>query len=381
VGRAFGVSYVCFAVRHHRAGIAIMPIEFNCTQCGKQLRTPDETAGRNAKCPQCGAIMQIPDLSGPAPQQPPAFGPSPGQQTGASPFGGPPPQTDQGGWNPYASPNIGGQSAAPGPSAAAAGVLPSPVYFSQVMDVGWRIYKTKIGFGALMVLILGLLALVMFGIFAALGFATFAAGAFPAMPGQGGGQGVAPQLGLEVLGMTLVLGLIGMVFQTFLEIGVLRCFLDICRGGAGQLGDLFSGGKWLGRGIIVAGIFFAVDVAASVPGHITENEGINLVASIVGTIVKIAMLLLFGQALPLIVDKDMDIGTALTTSMQIMNGNKAVAVGVYLVTSICAVIFTAVTCGIGAFFAGPLAMTIRTVFYMHAAGQPTMLDQPAGSYQ
>ncbi len=37
-----------------------MSIEFSCPHCGKHLRTPDETAGRQAKCPQCGELSQIP---------------------------------------------------------------------------------------------------------------------------------------------------------------------------------------------------------------------------------------------------------------------------------------------------------------------------------
>jgi hypothetical protein len=37
-----------------------MPIEFFCTQCGRLLRTGDDTAGRQAKCPDCGAIVPIP---------------------------------------------------------------------------------------------------------------------------------------------------------------------------------------------------------------------------------------------------------------------------------------------------------------------------------
>ena len=37
-----------------------MPIEFHCTHCGRLLRTPDETAGRQAKCPACGSIQPIP---------------------------------------------------------------------------------------------------------------------------------------------------------------------------------------------------------------------------------------------------------------------------------------------------------------------------------
>ncbi len=30
-----------------------MPIEFRCLQCGKLLRTGDDTAGKQAKCPEC----------------------------------------------------------------------------------------------------------------------------------------------------------------------------------------------------------------------------------------------------------------------------------------------------------------------------------------
>jgi hypothetical protein len=48
-----------------------MAIEFRCTQCNRLLRTGDDTAGRQAQCPECGAIMDIPATSvpsgGPAP--------------------------------------------------------------------------------------------------------------------------------------------------------------------------------------------------------------------------------------------------------------------------------------------------------------------------
>jgi phage FluMu protein Com len=44
-----------------------MSIEFRCTQCTKLLRTGDETAGKQAKCPQCGAVMTIPAAGSAAP--------------------------------------------------------------------------------------------------------------------------------------------------------------------------------------------------------------------------------------------------------------------------------------------------------------------------
>jgi phage FluMu protein Com len=37
-----------------------MPIEFPCPQCNQLLRTPDDTAGRKAKCPQCASVVDIP---------------------------------------------------------------------------------------------------------------------------------------------------------------------------------------------------------------------------------------------------------------------------------------------------------------------------------
>jgi len=50
-----------------------MPIEFRCVQCGRLLQTPDEAAGKQAKCPECGAISPIP-----IPEQQLRFGPLPG---------------------------------------------------------------------------------------------------------------------------------------------------------------------------------------------------------------------------------------------------------------------------------------------------------------
>ena len=37
-----------------------MAIEFRCAQCNRLLRTGDETAGRHAQCPECGAIGAVP---------------------------------------------------------------------------------------------------------------------------------------------------------------------------------------------------------------------------------------------------------------------------------------------------------------------------------
>ena len=37
-----------------------MPIEFECAECHKSLRVPDEAGGKQARCPDCGTIQQVP---------------------------------------------------------------------------------------------------------------------------------------------------------------------------------------------------------------------------------------------------------------------------------------------------------------------------------
>ena len=37
-----------------------MPIKVTCAGCGVTLSTPDSSAGKRAKCPQCGSAIEIP---------------------------------------------------------------------------------------------------------------------------------------------------------------------------------------------------------------------------------------------------------------------------------------------------------------------------------
>jgi len=104
-----------------------MPIEFRCSQCSRLLRTPDETAGKQAKCPECGTVMEIPaspvEPAGDpfAPQASPSKSPPP-EGRGGSPFSQeiPSPGGHADVENPYQSP--GDYHAAP----AAAAYLPAP---------------------------------------------------------------------------------------------------------------------------------------------------------------------------------------------------------------------------------------------------------------
>ncbi len=81
-----------------------MPIEFRCSDCGKLLRVPDGTAGKQAMCPACGATLTVPTPEfapppAPAGAAPPQGGPS---EPGFAPPGGPPGSETP---NPYQSPS------------------------------------------------------------------------------------------------------------------------------------------------------------------------------------------------------------------------------------------------------------------------------------
>lgn len=73
-----------------------MPIHFHCPHCDRLLRTPDSAAGQKARCPSCGAVVDIPSAR--PPERPPAAPPpsSPhheGRQGDSAlrPSAGPPP--------------------------------------------------------------------------------------------------------------------------------------------------------------------------------------------------------------------------------------------------------------------------------------------------
>jgi phage FluMu protein Com len=90
-----------------------MPIEFRCRQCGKLLRTGDETAGRQAQCPACSALTTIPGSA-----RPETAGPDSSQAVPLSPLGEEIPfSPDRAAGNPFA----GGPNApdATGPGATA----------------------------------------------------------------------------------------------------------------------------------------------------------------------------------------------------------------------------------------------------------------------
>lgn len=106
-----------------------MSIEFGCTDCGKLLRVPDASAGKQARCPSCHAILGVPTGKQLPPSDPmfsaqadskstlPSDQPAIAETSSGNPFtDGQSPASDSpfssGTNNPYAAP-AGGQGLSP----------------------------------------------------------------------------------------------------------------------------------------------------------------------------------------------------------------------------------------------------------------------------
>ena len=120
-----------------------MSIEFRCQACNRLLRTGDGTAGKQAKCPDCGAVVTVPDGSADAP----LAAPLPSQSPAGSPFGADPagyqPTDDTG--NPYQSPGAHGTAPAAAYAQFQGQIVPTRIDFEDVFSRTWTIFKEQWG--------------------------------------------------------------------------------------------------------------------------------------------------------------------------------------------------------------------------------------------
>lgn len=201
-----------------------MPIEFRCTSCGKLLRTPDDSAGRDAQCPSCGAVVPVPMASQP--------------EAGDAPFGEPAAQPAADTGNPYQSPAY---TVAPPIFQSVPGIRSGPPWerdgaslksfietaklglaFNLFPDmrregglggpIGFVVAGGMIGFAAAMVFQISVLAII-------------------AAIGQGGGD-AAGFVGFMALGMFCGLALIPvfMIIATFINAGITHLMLILLKG-------------------------------------------------------------------------------------------------------------------------------------------------------
>jgi phage FluMu protein Com len=310
-----------------------MPIEFRCLQCGKLLRTGDDTAGKQAKCPECGAVMPIPGET-PKPEMIREW-----QDIPSSPFG-----PSSAAENPYQSP-------AAFPAAAwavpAGEIRPTRIGFGETLSRAWAVFSDSwlVVLGALLLMLLVYFA----GYFV---MASIAAGIGIAIQDRDAARILvqAAQFGAALLSLWLNIGL-----QLFA--------LGVARGEQPRYGLLFAGGPRLlpviGCFLLTGLVVFGGVLLLVVPGLI--------------------FLMMLSQAQLLVIDRQLGVLEAMSLSAKIMAGNKLLVMGIWIITGVLAYLAVLVTCGLGLFAAAPYLLILKIVIYLSASGQPTIADRYAAA--
>jgi phage FluMu protein Com len=300
-----------------------MAIEFRCSQCNKLLRTGDDTVGKKAKCPECGAVMTIPEAT--------AIG-------AGSPFaaGGAPPSFPPDTGNPYQSPS----SYAPGgPGESGPPMSKGTLDFNDVFSRTWTIFKEQWG-----------MCVVVFLLFTVIRFV------FNLVVNNGAQFLGAAAHDKVIFFVIASLGyVVTILFAVWLQIGLTKYFLKVAKGQTAEIGELFTGASHflpiLLSSLLVGVIVFFGLIALIVPGIILS--------------------LMFSQYYYLILDRNVPILDSLKISMDLTNGNKLMLFAIGFVAGIVGALVTVLTCCLGALVVGPYIMLLNAVIYYTLIGEPT----------
>jgi phage FluMu protein Com len=372
----------------------IVPIEFACPACNSLLRTPDSSAGKKAKCPQCGIITDIPSLSDPAsatagtpeaaPDYPfdqgagpssgdPAFSkPSPTGPPRDNPFADassspfiPPKPTDT--YNPYAAPSMGVEFT---PTAIPGGAEPVPtrISFGQTWQTTWKVFSENLGVLLLVTLIVGGMVVIAYISIAAIAVALIFAVA---------NQNAGPMILIVAVPIGLALLIVGLIAYSWIEAGLALVTVRLCRGVSVQATDIFSGGPYtvrvvllnLLRGVINVTISIVCALIGQALAMAADEPAVGAVGSLLANVTNYIVTLLLLLTTFFIVDRNLDVLRAVSTSMQFMRGNKLTVFGLHLVSGLCVVGVVLLTCGVGALFILPFYLALHAVIYMLATGQ------------
>lgn len=327
-----------------------MAIEFRCTKCNKLLRTADDTAGKHAKCPECGEILLIPSSFQPTPQPTDAGGgatPPSGPENG-NPFeSGSLPQYPPDSGNPYQSPSQSGL-----PPKTAIEIHPTIIDLGNVMSRAWSIFKEQWAMCLGTVVVAGICSLLvgllinrifdpMFGV--AIDFRRFRVEEF-----------------YRFMFYTHVKGFIALFFNVWLNTGVFLAMLKIARGQQASIGDVFSGGKYYVTMLVIAFLFQILITIGSfllfIPGFI--------------------LVMIWQQYSCVIIDLDAGISDSWTLYSRITKGNIGSQILLGLL-SFAIMLLGLFACCVGLLVAGPFVTLLNVVIYLSMAGQPT-IDQLRG---
>lgn len=356
-----------------------MAIEFRCPNCSALLRTPDESVGKKAKCPQCGTIADIPARSEPATgavAPPMPFGEAlPSAMPSDNPFGdraghAAPPHGAFEAANPYASPPLdeaifGGTASGRGPLQA------TRIQFEELFRRTWQIFSPNFGPCALVGLVMIGLLLGFQVVSMALGFAAQASGE-PVM----------------VVTFQFLNQVFSFLLQTWFNMGIAYVGIQLVRTGRVQVSDFFAIGPYYWRGLgmmfLIGLIAFGVVAICLLPAlgvllgqggpdGIQGNPVPMIIAAVFGVLTAVVavtwVMLRAYLGYPFILDRNMGVFEALRHSDMYMSGNKLVMFAVLLIVGLASGLFTCATCYVGIIFVYPYGGVLTAVAYLTATGQ------------
>lgn len=314
-----------------------MPIEFRCASCAQTLRVPDDVAGKNARCPSCGAIAVVPG-GAPEATAPSANPYGEGAYTpgGSAPYGGYNDPSAPESLNPYSAPVTDPKLDVKVAPVFGGQITNQPTGVDPILNYAWQIWKENLG---LLVGVTAVVAVINFGI----SFATsFVQGAMQANE--------APQEALQAVGF--VGWLVGQAAQIFLGIGQVQLILKLLRRQPAQFGDLFGGGP-----IFFWAVLFSIMYGAAV--------GVGLLLLIVPGVI---LLLMCWPAYYLLVDRKAGLIDSFSIAATVTKQNWGTAFILWL-ASIGIMIAGVLALCVGVLFAAPLVSTIWGTAYLMMSGQ------------
>jgi len=302
-----------------------MPIEFRCTQCRKLLRTQDDTAGKQAKCPVCGTLVLIPNPASPPPL-PGDAAPPPARRVAESA-------------SPDGLPSLAADDA----------TAPPRLEIGELLSTSWKILQRRLGLciGATMAAML-----VFFVAAISLSIPIFLAS-------LQGGHRADPQ---SVLPLFAVVGLwlMGILLKSLLLAGQAVFFLKIARGQPASVADFFSGWRW---GLTAFLVYLVVYLATSV----------GLILLVVPGII---VALVYSQSMFLVVDRGASLTDALRMSRKLTNGHKLVLCGLFAI--VWALYFVAVIpCYLGLIIFLPWKGLLTAIVYLRLTGEAVAVETDA----
>lgn len=333
-----------------------MPIEFRCTGCQKLLRTKDDSAGKQARCPECGTLLAVPEK--PAAAIPPAATPAasvspPATRTNDQAT---PTVSD----NPYLSPQTSYADDSPT-------TTPSEELRPTAMDVGetllrtWRIFWRNRGVCVLATILFFILTTV------------------PRIPTIQWSNAAARRQDWGNYAIWYACDvLLGWLIYAYVGAGMRLLLLKLARGEQAPLSTLFVGGRYY-LSLLIGGLLF----------------GVSLFLGMFGLLIgAVFAALLFWPYAYLIVDRNIGVIDAFRTSAAITAGNRLTVLATYSVASILStaiIIIVAILAAIigflaagflrfelviwagmmvGGLFIFPYLLLLPTVMYLSMTGQP-----------